>query len=126
MDARILSYLSEMKYALVLFALVATQWTHAQKESVTFRVEGICGMCEDRIEGALDVPGVVVADWDRDSKMVSVVYRSKKITEQQLHDLIHAVGHDTSAGKASDEEYAGLHGCCKYREGASCPHEEKE
>lgn len=121
-----MSYLSEMKYALVLFAMLAAQWANAQKESITFRVEGICGMCEDRIEGALDVPGVVVADWDRDSKMVSVVYRSKKITEQELHELIHSVGHDTSAGKATDEEYAGLHGCCKYREGASCPHEEKE
>jgi copper chaperone CopZ len=115
-----------MKYALVLFAFMAAQWAQAQKESISFRVEGVCGMCEDRIEGALDVPGVVVADWDLETKMLSVVYRSKKITEQELHDLVHAVGHDTSAGKATDDEYAGLHGCCKYREGASCPHEGKE
>lgn len=115
-----------MRYVLVVLALLATQWAHAQKELTSFRVEGVCGMCEDRIERALDVPGVVAADWDRESKMLSVVYRANKITEEDLHALIHAVGHDTSAGKCTDEEYAGLHGCCKYREGASCPHEEKE
>ena len=95
----------------------------SQKETASFRVEGICGMCEERIEGALDVPGVVVADWDKETKMLQVVYQTKKLSEEDLHALIHAVGHDTAAGKATDEEYAGLHGCCKYREGASCPSE---
>lgn len=92
----------------------------AQKVETTFQVEGVCGMCEQRIEGALDVPGIISAEWDMETKMLHVVYRESKVSEQELHDLIHAVGHDTSAGKATDEEYAGLHGCCKYREGASC------
>jgi copper chaperone CopZ len=77
-------------------------------------------MCEQRIEAALDVPGVVAAEWDQDSKLLTVVYKSKQLTEQDLHDALHAVGHDTAAGKATDEQYAGLHGCCKYREGATC------
>lgn len=109
-----------MKHFIAAFMLFAAWGVQAQKVETSFRVEGVCGMCEERIEGALDVRGVVSAEWDRESKMLAVVYKENQISEAQLHDLIHAAGHDTSAGKATDEEYAGLHGCCKYREGASC------
>ena len=109
-----------MKYLVaVLFSALSTIGL-AQKVETTFQVEGVCGMCEERIEGALDVPGIISAEWSKETKMLHVVYLANKMSEQDLHDLIHAVGHDTSAGKATDEEYAGLHGCCKYREGASC------
>lgn len=114
------SYFAPMKHLIAFTLMVAALGVQAQKVETSFRVEGICGMCEERIEGALDVRGVISAEWDRESKMLTVVYEEKQISEAALHDLIHAVGHDTSAGKATDEEYAGLHGCCKYREGASC------
>jgi periplasmic mercuric ion binding protein len=114
-----------MKFFLFVQSVVISSALFAQKQSVTFRVEGVCGMCETRIENALDVPGVVMADWNVESKLLTVVYRSNKLTEDALHDLLHEVGHDTSAGQATDEQYAGLHGCCKYREGASCPHEDQ-
>lgn len=114
------SYFSIMKQLIALILMSAAWGVQAQKVETSFRVEGVCGMCEARIEGALDVHGVVSAEWDRESKMLTVVYKEKQISEATLHDLIHAVGHDTSTGKATDEEYAGLHGCCKYREGASC------
>lgn len=113
-----------MKHLLSLVFVLSALGAQAQKVETAFRVEGLCGMCEDRIEGALDVKGVVSAEWDRETKLLTVIYKEKLLTEQDLHDLIHAVGHDTSAGKATDEEYAGLHGCCKYREGASCSEHE--
>lgn len=109
---------------MVLVTLIGT--ASAQKISTEFRVEGLCGMCESRIEAALDIAGVISAEWDRETKILQVVYRENKISLDQLHALIHEVGHDTSAGKASDEQYAGLHGCCKYREGASCTNDGKE
>ncbi len=85
-----------------------------------FRVEGVCSMCEERIEAVLDVPGVVVADWDLDSKELRVVYKPKKIREEDLHALLNSVGHDTSKRRASDDEYAGIHSCCRYRESSGC------
>ncbi|MDA1336715.1 MAG: hypothetical protein O2818_07505 [Bacteroidetes bacterium] len=103
--------------ACLFFALIAEAQNKVQIE---FGVSGVCGMCEERIEQALDVPGVIMADWNVESKRLTVAYKTKKISEDQIHQLVADVGHDTDKVKAKDEVYANIHGCCKYREGASC------
>ena len=110
-----------MKSLVFFVALVVASSATAQKRlETTFKVEGLCGMCEERIEAALDVKGVVLADWDVDSKALRVVYKPQVLSEEQLHALVAGVGHDTERVKATDDVYAGLHGCCKYRENANC------
>lgn len=111
-----------MKHVLILMALVLSTATFAQKKAeIEFQVSGVCGMCETRIEKALDVPGVIMADWNVETKMAKVAYKTKMLTEEQIHQLIANVGHDTEKIKATDEAYATMHGCCKYREGGgSC------
>ncbi len=44
---------------LLLFTFLATGLlaTAQKKAEIAFQVSGVCGMCEDRIERALDVPG---------------------------------------------------------------------
>lgn len=79
-----------------------------------FKVFGNCGMCEKRIEKALMVDGVESADWDKETKMATVVFEKGKITEDQLHKNVAEVGHDTEKYKASDEIYSTLPGCCKF------------
>ena len=79
-----------------------------------FKVAGNCGMCENRIETALDVKGVKSADWNVETKMVSVKYNPEKITEQELMKLVAAAGHDTEKAKADNVVYNNLHGCCQY------------
>ena len=73
-------------------------------------------MCEDRIEAAFDQKGIVAADYDLEKKTIHVVYKTKKWDEERLHKLATAVGHDTDKYKATDEVYANMHGCCKYRD----------
>lgn len=107
----------------MLLALVAFTVTNAwgqKKAEIEFQVSGVCGMCEARIEKALDVPGIVSAEWDQKTQKATVAYKTKVISEDQIHQLVAAVGHDTEKYKATDEVYQNLHGCCKYREGASC------
>jgi len=88
----------------------------AQKVEVTFWVDGICGMCEDRIETALlNTKGVWAAEWNASNHQVAVVYNPKKIMELDLHQAVAAAGHDTKKVKATDAAYAKVHGCCKYR-----------
>lgn len=84
-----------------------------------FRVEGLCGMCKDRIENAIDVKGVVYSEWNRETRDLFVVYKPGRIGETQLHRLINQAGHDTEKSKASDEAYSAIHSCCKYREDES-------
>ena len=118
-----MAYLSPMKHVLILMALALSSASFAQKKAeIEFQVSGVCGMCETRIEKALDVPGVIMAEWDVETKKAKVAYKTKVISEEQIHQLIANVGHDTEKIKATDEAYANMHGCCKYRElgGGSC------
>ena len=104
---------------LVVVTLIAVS-AQAQKAELTFGVSGLCGMCEERIEAAFDQKGIVAADYDLEKKTIHVVYKTKKWDEEGLHKLATAVGHDTDKYKATDEQYANMHGCCKYRDPKAC------
>ncbi len=87
-----------------------------KKAEVKFIVYGNCGMCEKRIEKALDVKGISFSDWDRYTKEVYIKYNPRILSEEELHKLIAAVGHDTDKAKADTAVYSKLPGCCLYRE----------
>jgi copper chaperone CopZ len=106
-----------MKKIIVGFWLLVSGSAWAQNSEVTFWVDGVCGMCEKRIETALlNTPGVRFADWSTETHQVKVAFNSKKLTEQRLHEIVAGVGHDTKKVKAKEEDYAKVHECCKYRE----------
>lgn len=106
-----------MKTYFLSFMLLAANSAFAQATEVTFWVDGVCGMCEKRIETALlNTPGVRFADWSNETRLVKVAFNTKKLSEQRLHEVVAAVGHDTKKVKAKEEDYAKVHECCKYRE----------
>ena len=83
--------------------------------SEVFKVYGNCSMCKKTIEGALiDVDGIYAADWNTDSKMITVSYEKGSITLDDMKKRIAAVGYDTDRFKAEDEVYNNLHTCCQY------------
>lgn len=99
---------------LMLSVINITAQEEVAKITTEFKVFGNCGMCEKRIEKALMVDGVESAEWDKETKMATVVYLKGKMTEDQLHKNVAEVGHDTEKYKASDEVYSKLPGCCKF------------
>lgn len=103
-----------------IFALLTFTSTEllAQGKSTkaSIKVYGNCGMCKQRIETALDQTGIKLATWDSKSKNLEVVYNPKKISEQKIHELVAAAGHDTDKVKASNDVYAKLPFCCLYRD----------
>jgi copper chaperone CopZ len=105
-----------MKKLFIGLLLLVSGSALAQTSEVTFWVDGVCGMCEKRIESALiNSSGVKFADWDLETLQVKVAYNSKKITEQKLHEILAGAGHDTQKVRAKDEDYAKVPGHCKYR-----------
>ena len=80
----------------------------------SFVVNGMCGMCKERIESTLDVKGVTFASWSEETHLCNVTFNSKKISEKELHQLLAAKGHDTPLCRATDEAYNNLHHCCHY------------
>lgn len=105
------------------------QSDNTQKKIVetTFTVEGVCGMCKERIENAaLRTSGVKMAEWTEATKELKVVYKTKKLTEEEIHKAIAAAGHETSMISADSAAYKKLPGCCLYKDDAECGHHDSE
>lgn len=92
----------------------SAQASTAPGMTAKFKVYGNCGMCEKRIEKAAKIKGVKLADWDVDSKILTIHFDEKKVTPGKVHQAVAAVGHDTDKVRAKDKVYAKLHGCCQY------------
>jgi mercuric ion binding protein len=95
----------------------------AKTEKVTFKVYGNCPMCKSRMETACDAKGIKMAEWDVDTKIMTVVFNPAKITLEQIHQLIADSGHDTDLKKANDAVYKNLPDCCLYREKPNTHHD---
>ncbi len=86
----------------------------ASSTTVTFKVWGNCESCKDRIEKAAGVNGVEKADWNIQTKMLTLSFNPSTVTSAQVQKKIAAVGHDTELFRADDKVYDGLPSCCKY------------
>ena len=100
---------------LLVFFVFYSFLSNAQNKKISFLVNGLCGMCEERIENALDIKGITFASWTQETKMCNVTYDTKKISEKEIHQLLAKIGHDTQQCKATDEAYNNLHHCCHYK-----------
>jgi len=80
----------------------------------SFKVWGKCDMCKTRIEKTVKAEGVVNADWDLKTRMLTVTYDPSKTNKEALSKKLAAVGHDTEKYRAPDDVYAKLPGCCHY------------
>jgi len=87
-------------------------------DTAEFKVEGVCGMCEKRIENGALIKGVKKADWDKETGMITVVYDPDKVTLIDIHKAIAELGHSTDKVKAEQSTYDKLPACCQYGDGA--------
>ena len=106
--------MKNLKALLVVSFLSCFFFFHGQTKKITFLVNGVCEMCENRIENALDINGISFASWDVKTKMCNVTFNTSKISEKKIHETLANVGHDTQLCKASNETYNNLHPCCQY------------
>lgn len=89
----------------------------SQNNFTSIIVDGVCMMCEDRIEKqSIKKKGIKLADWNLEDRTLNLVYNEKKISIDEIHKFIASIGHDTKKEIASDEAYSLLDPCCKYRD----------
>ena len=104
-------------YLFISIFLFFTLNSFSQTKSAKIVVDGVCMMCEERIEKkAIDVKGIKLADWNLDNRVLKVVYNERNITINEIHDFLVLIGHDTEKKIASDEAYSLLDPCCQYRD----------
>ncbi|MEO6902654.1 MAG: heavy-metal-associated domain-containing protein [Bacteroidia bacterium] len=82
--------------------------------TATFKIWGNCEMCKETIENSLKADGISKADWNIDSKMMTVSFDSTKISLDRVYKNISKVGYDTEKYKGDDKAYASLPDCCHY------------
>jgi copper chaperone CopZ len=85
-------------------------------KTINLKVEGNCGQCKARIEKAAKIEGVNKAEWNQDTKMLTVAYNPAKVSSDDILKKVATAGHDNEKFKADDKAYGSLPGCCKYRE----------
>lgn len=101
----------------LLMLIGFTTLAQDKNKRMSFEVDGRCEMCKMRIEkAALQVPGVKFASWDIPSHELSVIIDERKTNSMEIKTALVNVGHDTRELKATDEAYAKIHPCCKYRD----------
>lgn len=82
--------------------------------NVTFKIWGNCEMCKETIETSLKVGGVKMADWNKDTKMITVEFDSTKINLDHIQKNVAAVGYDNEKYRGDDSAYKNLPECCQY------------
>lgn len=87
----------------------------AANSNASFKIWGNCEMCKETIEGSLKVEGIKTADWNKDTKIMTVAFDSTKITLDQIEKNVANVGYDNEKYKGDDNAYSKLPECCQYQ-----------
>jgi periplasmic mercuric ion binding protein len=106
-----------MKTLKVLFSFLLLSFatiSFAQTKTESFKVAGECGMCKKKIEKAATTAGASFAEWNTESKMLTVNFASTSANKAKIEEAIASAGYDTPGVKATDEAYKGLAECCQY------------
>ncbi len=109
------------KIILLAVVVIMSISSYAQDKNAkaTIEVDGVCMMCKERIEKAsIKTKGVKSAVWNVKTHELSLIYDERKTDLNTIQEEIAAAGHDTKEITATDEAYATVHPCCKYREEA--------
>ena len=108
-------------FTMMMIAMVISLGSYASTKAdpvstkrETIKVAGKCGMCKTRIEKAAMIDGVMKANWNEKTQLLTVTYDVAKVKNKDIQKKVAAVGHDTEKYKATDKDYAALPGCCKY------------
>ena len=109
--------MKQLRYILFLLAISTSMSAQSKITSTSIEVDGLCGMCKERIENAAYIKGVKQVNWDKETHQLDLVFRNDKVSKEDIIASINEAGHDVKGAIASSEQYANIHGCCRYREG---------
>jgi hypothetical protein len=102
---------------MAIYMLLSSTQLFAQIKNVkteTVKIYGNCGMCKTTIEKAGNIKNIALVDWDKEAKMATITYNSKKTTQTDILKRIALAGYDSDQFLAPDNAYNGLMDCCKY------------
>ena len=109
-----------MKNIFLALLMVCTVGVSAKTITETILVKGECGKCKDKIEAALDIPGISFAEWNTETKMLTIRYNDNKVSATDIHTTISKLGYATDKMAADKAGQTALDKCCKPKEVKAC------
>lgn len=110
-----------MKTIIFIIAIFSFGVAFNQKttETVKIKTSAECKMCKEKIEEVLNyTKGVKFAELDVPTKVVTIKFRTDKVSKKELIAVINKAGYDADGSPADKVAYEALPGCCK--KGSKC------
>ena len=105
---------------MIMFVFQGMAQKTKKVEMIEIQTSALCGECKERIEDKLNfTKGIVFADLNLDNKVVTVKYKTKHMTANQVKEIISMIGYHADDVKRDAESFNDLPGCCR-DENASC------
>jgi copper chaperone CopZ len=108
------------KLVLVLVAMMSLYNLSAQEvkkkktETVVIKTSAECGDCKERIESKLNyTKGISFAELDFETKELTVKYKTKDITLDEIKKIVSEIGYDADDVKANEVQQKKLPLCCQ-------------
>ncbi len=83
-------------------------------KTATIKVWGKCQRCKDRIEKTVLDRGAITADWNVQTKLLTISYDPAITVLGFFGNILSKAGYDNEYYKAKDKAYNALPECCKY------------
>ena len=105
-----------MKHPILFTLLLISTTLFAKNVTSRIEVKANCEICKEKIETTLDIPGVSHADWNKNTKILTVRYNDKKVSLEDIHTMISDIGYATDKVSANTKSQAQLMKCCQPKE----------
>lgn len=105
------------KISMVIAVLLYTFSSYAQIKNAkteTVEIYGNCGMCKATIEKAGTLNNISTVTWNKNTKIATLNFDSKKTNRDEILKRIALAGYDSENFLAPDDVYAKLPECCQY------------
>ncbi|MBB00549.1 MAG: heavy metal transporter [Saprospirales bacterium] len=94
--------------------LAVTVFAAGGTETLTLKTSAVCGGCKVRIESAVkELPGIKTATVDLTNGSLTVEYRERKISADDIKLAVSMAGYSANEVAANPESYEALPACCK-------------
>ena len=100
--------------AAALVILVSACQPSSPEVTATFKVWGNCETCKKTIEDASKLSGVKEANWNVDSKLMTVKFDTTQVNLDAIEQNIAKAGYDNDKYFGDDYAYGKLKECCQY------------
>ena len=99
---------------IVLLSITSSNAQIKNQKTETVKIFGNCGMCESTIEKSGNMKNQSNVDWNKDTKMATILYDSTKTSKNEILKRIALAGYDSDTFLAPNDTYSNLSGCCQY------------